>query len=750
MRALRWPSRIAIAVCVFAGCGDGRAADATSSAESDGTSLTDDVTSPRSDDLTAAVDIGDEAAVDADIDSALDALHSSDVWNEDSAIEPDIVATTFAVTSMSPLSVSARGGETLTLKGTGFAIAGNPPATVSVRGRTSTVLTETPDGLTVRVPTLLAGPANVVVAMSGFGSLTVSPALTVLPIALDFAEAPEDSSDATLGGDIADAEAIDVDQDGDIDLVVATSDGVRILRNDGFGHLKRLEVPSPIEDPLPIVPGGRGPVSALVRLDADGDGTDDLALCTSGARELLFATSPMGLVEKPGAFPRRSGRCLAMTELDLNRDGLADLAILEDASESGSGPRGLRVYVGDGQGHFVPASAVTPQNPALLTLGVASSADMAAVNELVRSTSAVADGTAGAELRFELTEGGPEARFVLPLSTDSGAGAATLAAAADFGAIELWLRGDGTPVTLQLRLVGSIASLLSPPLSPPAGDFALVTTPSLPTWTPEAGPGGIVPATSSLAEIGVMTALELVVRPAGAEPPVFPLKGSLGLDAVVTKGEGLMDFLLDDFERRPSRYSWDGARSLKAGHFDDDEVSDLVILRGTVAALAMSTLAPPSGDDGPYALMGLPTSVTQPWSDVEVIDVDGDGDEDLVGVGAEQDRVLLSDGFGKWLDVTLGGMPIDWVNGRCIAAGDLDLDGRLDVVIGNGPMVTDRLYLGLADGRFEDATPELGFDADDTAVVVAADLDGDDVLDVLTLSPDQNRPPRIRISTGGD
>ena len=80
-------------------------------------------------------------------------------------------------------------------------------------------------------------------------------------------------------------------------------------------------------------------------------------------------------------------------------------------------------------------------------------------------------------------------------------------------------------------------------------------------------------------------------------------------------------------------------------------------------------------------------------------DLDGDGDLDLL-VGKEpdlilapdpQDRLLLNDGSGVFVDVTAQNLPEDRDRGIPML-GDLDRDGDLDAIVGDS---CTRLYTNL-------------------------------------------------------
>jgi hypothetical protein len=116
-------------------------------------------------------------------------------------------------------------------------------------------------------------------------------------------------------------------------------------------------------------------------------------------------------------------------------------------------------------------------------------------------------------------------------------------------------------------------------------------------------------------------------------------------------------------------------------------------------------------------------------------DIDDDGDLDLVGSNSTLGhRVYTNNGSGVFTDT---GQSLSYANGRDLVLADFDGDGDLDMVSADASDGGPQLWLNNGSGVYTDSNLDFGFVVD-TWGVATADLDGDQDLDLVFANSSSN------------
>jgi len=145
----------------------------------------------------------------------------------------------------------------------------------------------------------------------------------------------------------------------------------------------------------------------------------------------------------------------------------------------------------------------------------------------------------------------------------------------------------------------------------------------------------------------------------------------------------------------------------------------------------------------------LPALVDDTYS-LALRDVDGDGDLDaLVGNGWLGNRLHLNDGFGVFTDVTATHLPPSVGLARALALEDVDADGDLDALVGIQNL-QNRLLLNDGTGAFTDGTASPGLPPliSATFAVALGDWNGDGALDAFAAEGSVIQQDRLYLNLG--
>ena len=184
-------------------------------------------------------------------------------------------------------------------------------------------------------------------------------------------------------------------------------------------------------------------------------------------------------------------------------------------------------------------------------------------------------------------------------------------------------------------------------------------------------------------------------------------------------------------------------RVLAFGDLDGDGDQDLVYGNGTISTAANELLLNDGGGTFRTSAVDLGTGQT---AAVALGDLDGDGDLDVVfanegGLG-QLNNLFLNDGPERFVNAS-DRFPFHREETTCVALGDVDGDGDLDVLFGNSPTLfggaQNRLYRNDGTAHFTDATTSLPAHSERTFAMVLTDVDGDADLDLVVQNVNQDR-----------
>jgi hypothetical protein len=610
------------------------------------------------------------------------------------------------------------------------------------------------------------GKPDLVVAIDGYGGVATARIAFLAGDGAGAFAAPVFSTIVSGSGSsafISGFTVADFDRDGKPDIV-ATADagagaaGIVFLAGQGNGTFAAHV--------LGLVPG-----YGVIGLDIDGNGILDLATFSG---DVLFGDGSGGFTLAPGARFEYGDLAAA----DFDDDGHVDLAIASNGADSSL----VRVWRGDGGGHF------TPLEPAYPLVYGSMSADLT-VSDLDGDGNAdlvvgsAGDGRYGpginTQAQTQLLLGLGDGRFASPpaferavqlaadfdrdghadmLATDGGSGVRILAgdgagAFAPGVASPLgFATHDDTPVFLahdltgdgKLDLVALETSLSSPLLHVRAGDgnggFAATGQDLALPFVPQAYARGNA-STPALADFDGDGRVDLVaIGTSAGVSSLYRLKGQSGGTFAAPTAIGT-----------PLHAGEYDASTVAAAVFDGDGRPDLALADGgdtfaspTVAG-GIAVLRNTGSGFAPALALAGPTSP----DGLAVGDADGDGHADVIATGAPGSKlyVFLGHGDGTFAAPLVSDLPDIWY--RAIALADIDGDGRADLVLGNCCGLTFAWFArGEGGGHF--ATPIALPLAVSPAGLALADFDGNGRPDLYVHGGGFDEYVAVYMNTGRD
>lgn len=170
--------------------------------------------------------------------------------------------------------------------------------------------------------------------------------------------------------------------------------------------------------------------------------------------------------------------------------------------------------------------------------------------------------------------------------------------------------------------------------------------------------------------------------------------------------------------------------SVSLGDIDRDGDLDVILARGRHWPLDNLILR--NDGKGNFTTAKLPAEADRTYS-AALADLDGDGSLDLVVSNDRPDKkvIYLNDGRGNFRTGGTFGRP-EWST-RYITVADLNGDGRPDIIVANRSSNPDKpvpCFVCLNDGKGGFPT-EIPLPTQSATIIVAADLDGDGKIDLL-------------------
>ncbi len=504
---------------------------------------------------------------------------------------------------------------------------------------------------------------------------------------------------------VHDVHLVDINGDGELDLVTANSDGDDItifLAVDGRFPaspditLTGIPILAPTDEPI-----------ALVVLDGDDDGDQDIvSLNRSGDSFNVFVQT------LPGIFTTLSPLLVLGLDQpediaagDVNGDGLIDVVIADTGDDE------IEIFHQLLAGLFGLTSNSTLGDASTLSPSAVEVADLDGDGDLdIVSSNAGSDNvTVFLQNAFGAFPSAP--------SLDLG-GVGVTDGAADVVAADL--NGDGL---IDIASANETGNDLTVFLQGVAG-FA-----TLPDFTLSHANGPLLPHEIHAVDVNGDGYLDLVSANGAADLTVFFFDASsaaFSLTPLVLSGGGL---LMDP-------------NGIAVGDVDGNGYPDLLV--GDTTTDEVYVFHHDGGSDYPDVpgLRGSSVDTPQPEALVAA-DLDGDGDIDLATANAGDDTISLYEQFSPGVFSTTPKASVSSSASTpgivAIDAADLDGDGRLDLIVASSGELA--IFLQTSGGAFPAAPDSIlgGGTMGAPAHVLAADLNGDGALDLVAAEETSDR-----------
>ncbi len=543
---------------------------------------------------------------------------------------------------------------------------------------------------------------------------------------------------ASVNG-VVDIAVAELTGDAHEDVLLAAFGQTYLFASDGLGGFVDLTVGLPATGSSP---------QALALLDLEGDGDLDFVVALAGGQNLLFENDGAGVFSDVSAqLPSVNDFTLAIAAGDVDADGDDDIVLSDDFDASwlasdGSGTFALRIAL-------EPTGTLRPSAFALFDVDADGDSDLYVGDALF----------SGLQDRLFLNDGGGGLVDVTVLSSIptneqrtetvavgdvNGDGEPDLflgnSAGGPSGATQAdrLLLGDGLGrfADASDRLPALVVSTHDVELGDLDGDGDLDAFLGFHEFF---GPGqNRVYLNDGTGTFGELAGALPVVLDRTRAVALGDWDGDGDLDGVIGNGTDFANrlvlndgagFFTEDSARLPATDL--PTNDFAVGDWNVDGAVDLVLANGLSTLNGLYTNAGAGGFADDSGL--LPDHADSTFS-VALGDVEANGRLDLVFGNDGQDRLVFQDGAGVWVDATPL-LPADTRTTTAIRLGDVDSDGDLDLVFGsvsvNSGPAPNRLARNDGVQGFVDASDELPAVSDRTRDLALFDGDGDGDLDLF-------------------
>lgn len=460
------------------------------------------------------------------------------------------------------------------------------------------------------------------------------------------------------------------------------------------------------------VPLGAGATSdaacGAVTGDFNGDGKQDVVSYTRaglsiqlGRGDGSLGTAQTIAINGSIRAAGTGGHCLAVA--DLNGDGKLDVVSVMDAEPGDTAPRGVVVWIGNGDGTF--RTPVTYGGISGVNLSSVAVADLNhdGFPDIVILSQQDAGSQPSAVTVF-LNHG--DGTFGTPAAYPFPSGDANDLAIAD-------VNGDGN-----LDVVATTFDVSQVVVFPGRGDGSFAAPSVVPLTHPDTAGAGTV----AIGDVNGDGKPDIVVGSfnfgGAGQAGLYLLlgngDGTFGAQTLIFSGEAYTSVVRD--------FTGDGKLDIAIGQVDWASSS---------TSIEVSTVLLPGNGDGTF---GAPVPLYLFSGTLTSADMDGDGKPDLVGIGNGASSVELSVathpfpvtyGLGTIVDTSSGGL----FRPYALAVGDFNGDGRVDIAVPQDGKIV--LLTNQGQGSFALTLPPSGVAFTHSAdEAVTADFNGDGKLDI--------------------